>query len=487
MLGCVEDGYFDAEKITPPYNSRFPEIPSDEEIKTYKLDYNSESFRDYHWSQLAILNSMKVEYSRSGQPGGYGDFGRYTFQSYFYAWKQLHPIDLKNIAIKRIFELGYDVEKHGKYDRNCTDRVGLRFQLGRKERIGKKYQWIALYELAAQVCDNYQMKVYDNDIGEPHQEYCKGSFEPDIRNIDPTVLVTPGFDNLHIDIAAFSYDIPNNSYEEWLADFSNTPAFEQCVKLQSGAHQYLLLTGEYDWKEAKRLGFRSYDLPRKDMWHQIRGYVVKNEYAESLICALSGVDFMGRWMPEAQSNSAMYNKEYYWSDAHTFFNNPYYCGLEWVNIDSDHLNCVFPEKVLIPVKQYYSERKGELNSLNSEIASIYWHKPCEEMYTKLQLKYLKGSNSAFVDGAGELVCFESSELIGNDTGFYIRYDKLLEFLKSSSYTLVWTSLCEKRILTPSFGRWDLPPKAIHMSSVYYLKDGKIAKASETLFEDRLYY
>lgn len=180
-------------------------------------------------------------------------------------------------------------------------------------------------------------------------------------------------------------------------------------------------------------------------------------------------------------------QSYYWSDAHTFFNNPYYCGLEWVNIDSDHLNCVFPEKVLIPVKQYYSERKGELNSLNSEIASIYWHKPCEEMYTKLQLKYLKGSNSAFVDGAGELVCFESSELIGNDTGFYIRYDKLLEFLKSSSYTLVWTSLCEKRILTPSFGKWDLPPKAIHMSSVYYLKDGKIAKASETLFEDRLYY
>ena len=202
---------------------------------------------------------------------------------------------------------------------------------------------------------------------------------------------------------------------------------------------------------------------------------------------ISGVDFMGRWMPEAQSNSAMYNKEYYWSDAHTFFNNPYYCGLEWVNIDSDRLNCVFPEKVLIPVKQYYSERKGELNNLNSEIASIYWHKPCEEIYTKLQLKYLKGSNSAFVDSAGELVCFDSSELIGNDTGFYIRYDKLLEFLESSSYTLVWTSLCEKRILTPSFGRWDLPPKAIHMSSVYYLKDGKITKASETLFEDRLYY
>lgn len=64
--------------------------------------------------------------------------------------------------------------------------------------------------------------------------------------------------------------------------------------------------------------------------------------------------------------------------------------------------------------------------------------------------------------------------------------KKLEAFKDKK-AIVWTSLCEKRILTPSFGRWDLPPKAIHMSSVYYLKDGKIAKASETLFEDRLYY
>lgn len=73
----------------------------------------------------------------------------------------------------------------------------------------------------------------------------------------------------------------------------------------------------------------------------------------------------------------------------------------------------------------------------------------------------------------------------------------IEFEKQNDGTIItngafyshvkYHKLCEKRILTPSFGRWDLPPKAIHMSSVYYLKDGKIAKASETLFEDRLYY
>lgn len=118
------------------------------------------------------------------------------------------------------------------------------------------------------------------------------------------------------------------------------------------------------------------------------------------------------WFLFVQQDCLIKRNWCYWSDAHTFFNNPYCCGLEWVNIDSDRLNYVFPGKVLIPVKQYYSERKGDLNCLNSEIASIYWHKPCEEIYTKLQLKYLKGSNSAFVDGAGELVCFDGSELIG---------------------------------------------------------------------------
>lgn len=68
----------------------------------------------------------------------------------------------------------------------------------------------------------------------------------------------------------------------------------------------------------------------------------------------------------------------------------------------------------------------------------------------------------------------------------IKYYLLLLAFLFIMALILWF-LCEKRILTPSFGRWDLPPKAIHMSSVYYLKDGKIAKASETLFEDRLYY
>lgn len=481
-MGCTEEKDIQPEKIIPPYRSVFPEIPSDEEIKRYKLDYSDPSFEDHHWAQNIILNSMKVEYSRDGQPGGYGDFGRYTFQAYFRSWKQLHPMDLKNIAVKRIFELGYDTELHGHYDRTHTS--SSRFaQLGKRERIGKKYQWIAFYELAAQVCDHYKITL-DDVFGDCYQEYCQGSFEPNIRNIDPTVLASPvvktSDGNYHV-----PYVIPGNTYEEWVADFSTEPSFERCATLWHEHQQFLLLTGYYNWVEPKRMGVRSHEFPQKNFWHHIWGYIVKKEHLDSLLQALKDADFMGRWMPEPQSNSAIYNKEYYWSDADMFFKSPYYGNADWITLCDNPLP--FQEELLIPVREYYSERRGERNTWGAEISALRWYKPCEEIYTKLGLRYAKGTNCQFIDGFGELTCFDSSETLGDESGFYIRQDKLSEFLDVCGYSLIWTSLSEKRILCPMSGKWDLPPKAIHMSSVYHFKDGEIVKDSEIFIEDALFY
>jgi len=483
-MGCIEGENIQLEKITPPYRSIFPEIPSDEEIKHYKLNYRDPAFKEHHWSQNTILSSMRVEYSRDGQPGGYGNFGRYTFQAYFRSWKQLLPIDLKNIAIKRIFELGYNVEQHGHYDQECTNPVRVGTQPGKKERIGKKYQWIAFYELAAQVCDHYKMTLHDGVYGDCCQEYCRGSFEPNIRNIDPTVLKPPAA-KTHGNDYHVTYVIPGNTYEEWLTDFSTEPSFEQCAALQYEHQRFLLLTGNYSWMEPKRVGKRFYEFPQKNFWHQIRGYIVKKEHLDSLLQVLKDADFMRHRMPELQNNSEMYNKEYYWSDASAFFKSPYYGNADWVTIGDDSLP--FQERIMIPVRQYFSERRGELNIWGPETSALNWYKPCEEIYKKLGLRYAKGSNCQFVDFSGELICFDCLETLGDESGFYIRKDKLSEFLDMCDYSLIWTSLCEKRILSPIRGKWSLPPKAIHMSSIYCIRDGKIVKYSETLIEDTLFY
>ena len=83
--------------IRPPYKSSFPsDLPTNEEIDKYKFDYNAQDFKKHYWSQNAIINSMTTEYGRG--TGGYGDFGRYTFESCFRCWECLDAQSLSNYA-----------------------------------------------------------------------------------------------------------------------------------------------------------------------------------------------------------------------------------------------------------------------------------------------------------------------------------------------------------------------------------------------------
>lgn len=145
---------FNAKKTRPPYKSCFPtKFPTNDEIdKKYKINYNDQNFKKYYWSQNSILTSMTTLVGRDN--AGYGDFGRYVFESALENWVNVNPNLLSNWAIQRVFELGYDVEKHGEFDIN----QGHGRSSAHNERIGKKYQWIAFYEILARVSDNFKLK-----------------------------------------------------------------------------------------------------------------------------------------------------------------------------------------------------------------------------------------------------------------------------------------------------------------------------------------
>lgn len=450
------------KKVSPPYKSLFPSVPSDETINMYEYDYKDPEFKDYYWSQNEILSSMKVEYSRDGGPGGYGDFGRYVFQHYFSDWKELDPNDLRNIAIKRIFDLGYNVEKHGKFDRRIS---GGRSSYKRIERIGKKYQWIALYELAAQVADNYQMQIHIDDHGTKMKAYCLGSFEPNIRNIDPTIsLPTPQQDDMRVRrIHDAIYTIPYQDHHTWLADFDDLPAIKEMLQLVYDHKEYLLLNGWYSWSENKALGDKKYQTPLKDIWVQINSYIVKQDQFEKYIEMLSNADFMGRWVAEPNDNYQLFNKEYYWSEGYRFFQNPYYCGEEWVNIDTHYGEySEVLEKVLIPSFRYLSERSGD----NLGDGSISWYKPCGEIFNTLQLVYGK-EDSVLYDRNGNIICFDSNELLREEIGFFMDTNVFREFLKEKGYAVFWTILAEKRILQDTLSTHKMKFPMPHISGLFY--------------------
>lgn len=453
----------DVSKIRPTYKSQFPSIPADKQIKLYKFDYNSPDFKDYYWSQNAILSSMKVEYSREGNPGGYGDFGRYTFQSYFSKWRDLHPMDLKNIAIKKIFDMGYDVEKHGEFDRSVKKYRGET-----TERIGKKYQWIALYELAAQVADNYEMSTPWSWRDDQEKMYCQGSFEPHIRNIDPTIVIkTVG--NKEDNNKSIHNSLYNNfekSNVEWLSTLEDMPQVTDLINIKHD-RRYLLLNGHYGWKEDKKLGERPYQAPQKDFWVMIKSYIVKGGDFNRILNQIKDLSFMGRWMPEERDDNYTFNKEYYWSPAYKFFQNPYYGTLNWSNLRDCFGHEGLEGELLVTVQRYQSETDKD----QSIEDGASWLKPCEEIYTGLGLNYGYG-NSVLYDEHGEVACFDTSELWNEDIGLAIKKEQLFKFLDDNNYKIFWTVLTEKRILgdkLPENIKYKMPTS----SGVYYYEGERL--------------
>lgn len=77
-----------------------------------------------------------------------------------------------------------------------------------------------------------------------------------------------------------------------------------------------------------------------------------------VVNTLKGKDFMGRWLAEPNPNYILYNKEYYWQEGYEFFNNPYYCGKEQVQIDQYDNQLSKNYEVLLLTYEYMTERQG---------------------------------------------------------------------------------------------------------------------------------
>jgi len=450
----------DESKIRPPYKSDFPQIPSDSEIEKFKIDHKSKDFKDYYWSVNSIIHSMEVEHTRDGKGAMYGDFGRYIFQSNFRNWDELDPVDLKNIVIKRIFELGYDVEKHGKFDRNLSK--GDRHYVA-TERIGKKYQWIAMHELLAQVSDKYKMG--DPWSWEKDKELIdySGPWEPLVRDIDPSTIQRIDKScvvEIHPRIGYNNWDIEN---KEWLKSISDLPDPKKIIESES--QEWIMLEGYIDLTEQKLIGEDLYSIPQKQFWFLIKSYLVADEQYDLLLKWLSEKNFMGRWMPESHARYELFNREYYWSPAFNFFKKEYYNGKE-VSIVCDRENDRDIGEVIVSTESYLWNAQYDF----SKEEALKLLKPCSKLVNGLNLNY-RSNESYMYSESGELICFDGSEGNPNHSCLYFRKKALSDFLTTNGYKIFWTVLGEKNIIggydRDNYGQW---PKA---SGIYEFINNEI--------------
>ena len=450
----ILDDKIDISKTVPPYNSVFPTIPSDDEIKSAHTDLRDKEENDNLKGINYIFSSMQVEYLRNHNTNDYGDFGRYTFQSSLREFtdntkeKNDFIMDLYNIAIKQIFEM-YDIKRHGKFDStnfsHPISRTG-----GKGERIGKKYQWIILHRLLAYVSDKYKMESYSNG------EHCfSGPWEAYLRDIDPSNLFLLDEDIIDEEI---KYDNWNSSNNVWLTDKSDLP--DPKIILQTSNDEWIKLNGFLEWTEPKPFGEENnYSSPTKELWYIINSYFVEEDNYSKIFKWLSKQDFSGRWLPERGENYHIFNRESIWAPAAKYYyenDNEYECDKTFLYNEDENKHA---GEVLFTTSFQYTRESSYDRSIPDYNIDI--RKPSASLFKYFNLYYKKHENCLYTSG-GELACFNQHDVL------YFKKELLMNFLADKKLKLIWGVLGEKNIMSHQYVKGQ--PYRQTISGSYNLSD-----------------
>lgn len=490
---------YELEKIKPPYKS-IP-IPDIDDQK-----YSDKNFKN---GLFYIQNSMRFE-----GIGMYGDFGRYVFQS---ALRNFEVDDYKifNYAMYYIInELGYQGELFDDYDRFVNGVAYDRHRVLKVERIGKKYQWIAMYNILARISDYYPMR--NRYSMEEELVSYDGPWEPYVRDFDPTL----NEHNLFCDDAPYFTQI-NDHMREAVQENNcakDDSAFDEDIWTNSSPIFFryqkddLLLTDDRgnQWVVLSKYA----DTGKNDLahdkllvWNWLYGYFVTDEQLAILKeYAGKNVDLRNsdiNWLPETYT---LYNREYPWSSGSKSvlkwqwknielrtgetklvtrtIEEPQFSRIEalWKKYlgEAEDEEAEFePERELgedfeIPtVTKTYTEEEPvtidlgkalnttqdllweEEYDASKEDAISYSH-PCAEIINTLDLRQKK-YDGYYYDKTGVLIAFDT-DLTKQKAGLIIRKDALDKFLEIRKFHLVWfvnasKEIHDKTLMITKFTDW----------------------------------
>lgn len=485
---------YDLEKIKPLYKSiPIPDIGDQKYSK-----------KIFHNGLYYIQCSMRFE-----GIGMYGDFGRYVFQSALRAF-DVDNYKIFNYAMYYIInELNYQSNLFDDYDKYVSQFAFERHRTIKIERIGKKYQWIAMYNILARISDYYPMK--NNSLMEDVLLTYNGPCDPYVKDFDPTL----NENNLIATDSPYFSQIDEHirkSIQE-NADAKSTTSFNEKAWINSSAiffeyqkedllltdgngNQWIVLskyadTGKNDLEHDKLL-----------VWNWLYGYFVNVDQLTVLRkYAAKKMNFLNSDISSIPETYILYNREYPWSSGSKSIANWQWKNIEIKSDKTEQLTKTFEEpqlSVIDDILNRYSSISGgekmdldedfeiptvkkvstseekitiDVGNILSTSQYLLWEEefdaskenaiscshPCAEIINDLNLKQKK-YDGYYYDEFGILTAFDT-DLTKQKAGLVIRKDALDKFLKIKNYHLVWFINAskevydDKRNMISSFTDW----------------------------------
>jgi len=247
----------------------------------------------------------------------------------------------------RIFELGWTVDRFGEFDALADNRAngnGGRSP-DKPERIGKKYQWIAYYDILARATDTFVFRDdYWNDDDFPYEG--PWQFSP-VRNIDPSFLL----ENTRAERGTAQISTGNWWYlpsppwhtelddKQWLPrqDSLPDPRFLIEVTRSVDTSAWLTLYGHYPWKQPLGPEKKGNGPQGREVWYFLESCLVKRADAQRLFTWAKQHDFSTDHLPEPAHWDNIYLGELYWSPCYYYHFGPVHSFREWTRGDDDKL------------------------------------------------------------------------------------------------------------------------------------------------------
>ena len=437
----------DPELTMQPIASEWPlELPSEDQIEA--------------WGEL--LRFKPDEF--------WSDFFKYSMNC-LRPWE--HAFPKKNmgewILQRAARDLGYKGSGCERYDGYMLGKYGGgRGKPKWAERIGKKYQWIGMYQLASRLHDHIERK--------------RNSWEPEPlrtplilleeRKLDPTLPTTKiaeGECHAGAWWIIASADLGSTdtlSDEEWVARQEDVPALEKFLSvIERDGQNWRLLVSYPSW--GQRDEDADWNDPYRHVWMYIESYLVqKQEFATAYNCLLRR-NFFGRWMPEGATWLYGFAGEYPWA---TPFNTE---PEEW------HGGGGRGGDLPVVYQPSWNHLAVEWEYDASVPRNLHMTVPARTFFSTGGLWWDGKDGYRLVNG--RTVFRDPSVTEAGPASLIVDADDLLERLKKLGLRLVWTLLGEKMIIG---GPHDKSTPQRTFSQVACLsEDGSLQIGERVFFED----
>lgn len=384
---------------------------------------------------------------------------------------------------QRVFELGWTVERFGRFDRYLDRYHNPERSAHKAERIGKKYQWIAYHEFLARVSDNF---AFRGGLRSEQSEKYNGPWQMSgVRDIDPSWLPNRTGDgaNEAADDQPWWMPRPYDAWdaepddETWLQNSEDLPAAERFIDIsnpQDGS-RWFTLEAQYTWEQPISPAEEHYELPRRRIWYQLRSYFVRKSDMDASLQWAEATDLKNERLPGSSTQFGIFLGEFFWSPAFRHFNVPYYDHEGWTQGIRNRI----PVRVLVSSDQYGQEGNDYDCSLNH---NTHLYLPCQWLADSMSLRW-NGVEGSFFDETGALIAFDPSVRLSGPGALLLAKDALLNFLNANDYDILWTVTGEKQCIGGS-----LSPRAwkgrLDCAGAYRLVNGRLEGELKTRFLSR---